>query len=268
MSTPSIGQLFDLSGKVALVTGGSRGIGYAIAERLAEAGAAVMISSVSPDGAERAAAQLCEAGWQAAGVQADAGRVEDAQGSVRATVERFGRIDILVNNAGIFPVSPLGQTTEELWDRVFDTNLKSAFFATQAAAQQMSAQGAGGRIINIGSVDSFRPTYALAHYSSSKGGMLMLTKSLALELGALGITVNMIAPGMVQTDGMDVASSEFGALFGINGAESQAAFIQRIPLRRAGQPVDIGNAALFLASGLSDYITGSVIGVDGGVLLS
>jgi 2-deoxy-D-gluconate 3-dehydrogenase len=268
MSNPSIGQLFDLSGKVALVTGGSRGIGYGIAARLAEAGAAVMISSVSPDGAELAAAQLRDAGYVAAGVQADAASVEDAVGSVHATVERFGRIDILVNNAGIFPVSPFQQTSEALWDRVLDTNLKGAFFATQAAVQYMTAQGQGGRIINIGSVDSIRPTYAMGHYDASKGGMLMLTKSMALELGPLGITVNMIAPGMVATDGMDTSAQDFGSIFGIDGKESQEIYIQRVPLRRSGQPDDIGKVAVFMAGSGSDYMTGSVIAVDGGLLLA
>lgn len=266
MAHPSIGQLFDLSGKVALVTGGARGIGYGIAQRLAEAGAAVMLSSVSPEGAARAAAQLVEQGWQATGLQADAARVEDVQGSVHATVEHFGRLDILVNNAGIFPVSPLAQTTEELWDRVIDTNLKGAFFATQAAAAQMIAQGQGGRIINIGSVDGFRPTYAMAHYSTSKAGMRLLTQSTAQQLGPHQINVNLIAPGFILTDGGDVAATEFAALFGLQGQDTQTAFIESLPLRRAGVPDDVGRVALFLASSAADFITGTTITVDGGQL--
>lgn len=266
MSQPSISQLFDLSGKVALVTGGARGIGYGIAQRLAEAGAAVMLSSVSNEGAAQAAARLVEQGWQAAGVQADAARVEDVQGSIHATVERFGRLDILVNNVGVFPVSPLTQTTEELWDRVLDINLKGAFFATQAAAQQMIAQGQGGRIINIGSVDGFRPTYAMTPYSASKAGMRLLTQSSALQLGPHQINVNLIAPGFIHTDGGEAVTNEFAALFGLQGQDTLGAYIEGLPLRRAGVPDDVARAALFLASSAADFITGTTIAVDGGQL--
>ena len=267
MSTPSIDQLFDLSGKVALVTGGSRGIGYGIAARLAEAGAAVMISSVSPEAAEQAAANLSAAGYAAAGVQCDIRSVEDAVGSVRATVERFGRIDILVNNAGVFPFSLLHKTDEDIWDRVFDTNLKGAFFATQAAVQYMTAQGQGGRIINIASVGSAKPTYGYAHYDASKGGMLMLTKSMALELGPLGITVNVIQPGVVLTDGVMRAAAQSQGEYEAGTGNSMGSFVERLPLRRIGQPDDIGKVALFLASRAADYMTGSVIAVDGGLLM-
>lgn len=267
MSSPSIDQLFDLSGKVALVTGGSRGIGYSIAERLAEAGAAVMITSVTSDGATEAAAKLSATGLQAAGVQADVSTVEGAQGSVKATVERWGRLDILVNNAGIFPFSLIQQITEANWDQVVDTNLKGTFFTTQAAVQQMTAQGQGGRIINIASVGSTKPTFGFAHYDTSKGGMLMLTKSTALELGPLGITVNAIQPGVVVTEGVMRLAATSPGEYTANTGRSMQTMLEQLPLRRIGQPDDIGKVALFLASRAADYVTGSVIAVDGGLLL-
>jgi 2-deoxy-D-gluconate 3-dehydrogenase len=258
--TATIGQFFDLQGKAAIVTGGAMGIGAAIAERLAEAGAAVLIADVNEEAARRAATRIGETGGQAVAFRADMSQVGDIQAMVAAAVERFGRLDVLVNNAGIFPFTPALEMTEEQWDRVLDVNLKGAFFAAQAAARAMTA---GGRIVNIASIDGLHPTGYLAHYDASKGGMVMLTRSLALELGPRGIAVNAIAPGSINTPGAATTAALSG-----NSAIAMEGFLKRIPLGRVGEPDDIAKVALFLASGAADYITGELIVVDGGYLLS
>jgi NAD(P)-dependent dehydrogenase (short-subunit alcohol dehydrogenase family) len=181
-------------------------------------------------------------------------------------------VDILVNNAGVFPFAPVLEVTEALWDRVLNVNLRGAFFCAQAAARQMAQAGRGGRIINIASIDALHPTGALTHYDTSKGGMVMMTKSLAKELGPYGITVNAIAPGSIATPGAAAATASASAASTANlddgGEDLMAAFLARIPLGRVGQPDDIATAALFLASDAASYITGSLLVVDGGYLLS
>jgi 2-deoxy-D-gluconate 3-dehydrogenase len=258
--TATIGQLFDLQGKAAIVTGGAMGIGAAIGERLAEAGAAVLIADVNEEAARKTAARIGETGGQAVAFRADMRQVGDIRAMVAAAVERFGRLDVLVNNAGIFPFTPALEMTEEQWDRVLDVNLKGAFFAAQAAARALTA---GGRIVNIASIDGLHPTGYLAHYDASKGGMVMLTRSLALELGSRGIAVNAIAPGSINTPGAATTAALSG-----NSAIAMEGFLKRIPLGRVGEPDDIAKVALFLASGAADYITGELIVVDGGYLLS
>src|SRR5690242_19796155 len=258
--TTTIGQLFDLHGKAAIVTGGAMGIGAAITTRLAEAGAAVLIADVNEEEARRTAARIGETGSQVVAFRANMSQVGDIRAMVAATVERFGRLDVLVNNAGIFPFTPALEMTEEQWDRVLDVNLKGAFFAAQAAAKAMTA---GGRIVNIASIDALHPTGYLAHYDASKGGLVMLTRSLALELGPRGIAVNAIAPGSINTPGAATTAALSG-----NSAIAMEGFLKRIPLGRVGEPDEIAKVALFLASGAADYITGELIVVDGGYLLS
>ena len=253
----SIAQLFDLKGKVALVTGAAMGIGQGIAFRLSEAGAAVMIADISLQAAEETVSQIRARGGKAEAIKADVSSVADATRTVQETMQVFGRLDILVNNAGIFPFAPALELTEALWDNVLDINLKGLFFYTQAAAREMINEGHAGKIINIASIDAFHPTSNLVHYDSSKGGVVMLTKSLALELGPQNITINAIAPGGIQTPGASSPSTS---------EEVIQAFAARIPLRRMGVPDDIARVALFLASGASDYMTGSVVVVDGGFL--
>ena len=250
-------DLFDLNGNVAIVTGGAMGIGQGIALRLAEAGASVMITDVNLQAAQATVAQIRDKGGKAEATKADAANVADAKRAIEETVRAFGRLDILVNNAGIYPFAPALEVTEALWDKVLDINLKGVFFTAQAAAQEMLREGHGGKIVNIASIDALHPTGMLVHYDASKGGVVMVTKALALEFGPQHILVNAIAPGAIQTPGASSpASSE----------EMMQAFTARIPLRRMGAPDDIAKVVLFLASAASDYMTGSVIVVDGGFL--
>jgi 2-deoxy-D-gluconate 3-dehydrogenase len=268
MQSPSITTIFDLHGKTAIVTGGAMGIGQAIATRLAEAGAAVMITDIALDGAEQTAAGIRDNGGKAQAIRADAGSVADATAVVEATVQAFGSVDCLVNNAGIFPFSPALETTEALWDKVLDINLKGPFFYAQAVARQMIAAQHGGTIINIASIDALHPTGHLAHYDASKGGMVMLTKALAQEFGAYQIRVNAIAPGGIATPGAAALNPAATTMTSEQRDALTQAFLARIPLGRMGVPNDIANVALFLASEAASYLTGSLLVVDGGYLLS
>lgn len=263
MTNMPITQLFDLTGKGAIVTGAGMGIGQGIALRLAEAGASVLVVDINPEAAAETVRQILAKDGIAFAIQADAAKPADAERVALEAVNRFGRLDILVNNAGIFPFSPALQTTEALWDKVLDVNLKGVFFYTQAAAKRMVAAGQGGRIVNIASIDALHPTGNLVHYDASKGGVVMATKSLALEFGQYGITVNAIAPGAINTPGASAGTA------GVEVTEELLkSFLVRIPLGRQGVPDDIAKAALFLSSEAAAYITGSLLVVDGGYLLS
>lgn len=262
---PPIAQLFDLRGKTAIVTGAALGIGQAIAQRLAEAGATVVIADVNIEAAQATAAAIVERGGQALALRADASSVADAQATVRQAAERFGHLDILVNNAGIFPFAPVLELTEAQWDRVLDLNLKGAFFFAQAAARQMVAQGNGGAIVNVASVDGLHPTGYLAHYDASKAGLIMVTKSLAKEIGPHAIRVNAIAPGGIQTPGVAAAAASVPQQE--LGGEQATDAMAHIPLGRIGQPDEIATVALFLASPAASYMTGSLVVADGGYLL-
>ncbi|MFO1470880.1 MAG: SDR family oxidoreductase [Turneriella sp.] len=266
-----LNKLFDLSGKVALVTGGAMGIGFAIVERLAEAGAAVLISDIDGKAGEAAAAQMTGKGYKAAFIKTDAGKVSEIVHAVAEAKVRFGGLNILVNNAGIFPMSPVMNTTEELWDKVMAINLKGPFFFAQHAAKLMMENGQPGKIINIASIDAIHPTGNLVHYDASKGGVLMMTKSLALELAPHNITVNAIAPGGITTPGVAKISEGMLKASGLSPeafAEMMKGFGARIPMGRQGDPDDIAAPVLFLVSDASRYITGETIVVDGGYLLS
>jgi 2-deoxy-D-gluconate 3-dehydrogenase len=175
-----------------------------------------------------------------------------------------GTLDVLVNNAGIYPFAPVLGMTEADWDKVIDVNLKGTFLCAQAAAKQMVAQGTGGVIVNIASIDAYHPSsVGLAHYDASKGGVVMFTRNLALELGPHGIRVMAIAPGGIATEG-----TRANMVPGVDIEALMKGFLARIPLGRMGVPDDIGRVALFLASDAAAYMTGSTVFVDGGVLLS
>ncbi|ACB77087.1 SDR family NAD(P)-dependent oxidoreductase [Opitutus terrae] len=252
MSTHTKPKLF---GKVALVTGASKGIGASIALHLGEAGAAVVVNYTSSrEGAERVAGQITQHGGRAVAVQADVSKRADIDRLFAETIAAFGRLDILVNNAGVYDFAPLGQITEAHFHRHFDVNVLGLLLATQKAVDHFDEHG--GVIINVGSIVS---TFALANgsgYSATKAAVDAITRSLAKELGARRIRVNSLNPGAVDTEG-----SRAG---GIIGSDFEKQIIQDTPLGRTGQPDDIGRVAVFLASGDSGWITGETIAVAGG----
>jgi len=271
MTSKSILQLFDLQGKTALVTGGAMGIGKAIVKRLSEAGAAVVIADINPEQGNATKVEMKSKDRKVEFILANASKLADIEKAVNFAADTFGSLDILVNNAGIFPFSPAITLTEELWDKVLDINLKGAFFFAQKSANKMISGGNGGRIINIASIDAFHPTGNLVHYDASKGGMVMMTKSLALELAKNNINVNAIGPGSIQTPGAQQGTAAMVEAAGLKPeqlVEMGKAFTARIPLGRAGDADDIASVVLFLASDASRYITGETIVVDGGYLLS
>jgi len=267
MEHQPITELFDLSGKGAIVTGGAVGIGKSIALRLAEAGAGVTIADMNLDVAVQTVEEIRRSGGKAKAVKTDVNNVTDAKKAVQKTVEAFGRLDILVNNAAVYPPSLILDMSQEIWDKVLDTNLRGVFITSQAAAREMIDKGHGGKVINIASVEGLHPAPYLGHYDSSKGGVIMLTKAMALEWAPHGILVNTIAPGGIETPGLDDLLSHFTSPDG-DVAETKQYHVSRTPLGRMGEPDDIARVALFLASGAAAYMTGSLLVVDGGFLLS
>jgi 2-deoxy-D-gluconate 3-dehydrogenase len=268
MSKGKVERLFDLSGKNAIVTGGAVGIGKGIASWLADAGASVMLTDIDMDAANRAVEEIRAEGGTVEAIRADAGNPADAKKVVAATVDAFGGLDVLVNNAGVYPMSPFLSTTEELWDKVMNINLKGVFFYSQAAAQAMVAAERGGKIINVCSIDALRPTGMIAHYNASKGGVLMLTKAMALELAPMKIQVNAVAPGGIMTPGTDETRKTITDDFGLSSEAVLADFLKRVPVGRTGEADDIAKVVLFLASGASDYMCGEMVVVDVGHLLA
>lgn len=260
-----LSTLLDLSGKVAVVTGGGQGIGEAIALRLAEAGAAVVLSDIKSVNAQRTAAKITSAGGRATPLKADVSCVADTQLTVDTAVRTYGRLDILVNNAALIGPAAVLDVDEKLWDSVIDIDLKGVFFQAQAAARQM-IKNDGGKIINIASVDALLPVGGLAPYDSAKGGVAMLTKSLAKELGKHKITVNAVAPGGVNTPGANEAAPAIMGVLGISAKDMAASPIRSV-LGRFAEPDDIAKVVYFLSTGLSDYMTGAFVTVDGGYLL-
>ncbi len=269
--SPTISELINLSKKVAIVTGGALGIGQAICFRLAEAGAAVMVVDINLDAAKETVSKIVEHGGKAKAISADASSPAGADKVIKETIDEFGSIDILVNNAGIYPMSPMFDTTEEMWDKVLGLNLTGVFFYTQKVAKAIADLEKGGKIINLASIDGFHPTGNLVHYDASKGGVIMMTKALALELAPYKITVNAVAPGGISTPGADAISEPSRKQMesqGMTGEQIMQAFVARIPLGRMGIPDDIAKVILFLASDLSGYMTGTTVIADGGYLLS
>lgn len=250
--------MFDLTGKKALVTGSSRGIGQGIALCLAKQGADVIINYHSKaQEAEVVVASVKALGRDSFAVQADVSDIESIKKMFEEVKSHWGKLDIFVNNAGILQFKPFEQVTLQDWDQMINTNLRSQYFCTQQAVGLM---GQGGRIINIASISSGGVGIAfsqISHYTTSKGGVVGMTEALALELGPKGINVNAIAPGGIETDmGKQSLADE----------KVKQALISQIPKGRMGKPEDIGAAAAFLASAEADYITGVVLYVDGGWL--
>lgn len=268
LEPPTLAELLDLHGRTAIVTGGAMGIGRGIVERLAEAGASVVIADADLEAAEATAGELAERHRSVLALYADVGDPDDAHRLVADAIGWRGRVDVLVNNAGIFPSKPVLDMVPDDFDRVIRTNLRGVFLCSREAALRMRGQGSGGRIINVTSVDALHPSaVGLAHYDASKHGVWGFTKNLAIELAPHGIWVNAIAPGAVATPGV-AARQTSGAAGSVDPQAMLEAFLAKIPMRRMGAPDDIARAALFLASDLASYITGAQIVVDGGVLLS
>ncbi|MCL5676228.1 MAG: SDR family oxidoreductase [Patescibacteria group bacterium] len=262
-------KLLDLTGKAAIVTGGCQGIGYGISQRLAEAGAKVVMADRDEQAGEKAALELSQNGREVKQVRCDVSIESDVKNLVEETVGAFGGVDILVNNAGIFPSIPLSQMSEADFEKVINVNLKGVFLCTKYVSQQMIKQGRGGKIINITSIDALHPsTIGLAHYDASKHGAWGFTKNVAIELAPHKIWVNAIAPGGVITPGVMKMQQGAPAPQGVDMKKLMEAFLNKIPMHRMGEPDDIGKVALFLASDMSSYMTGAQIVVDGGALLS
>jgi 2-dehydro-3-deoxy-D-gluconate 5-dehydrogenase len=267
MTDQTILDAFRLNGKSALVTGGGRGIGEAICIRLAETGAAVAVADLDEAAAGRTAHRIQRAGGRSVAIQLDVADPVACTQAVAETESSLGELAILVNNAGIFPFSPATTTTPELWNRVLGVNLNGAFYLAQATAKLLIAQHRDGSVVNIASVDAVRPTGNLAHYDASKGGLVMLTRALALEFAPHRIRVNAVAPGAIDTPGAK-ASMSAGVPAGVNPADLLKAFLARIPLGRMGSPDDIAGAVVFLAGGAAAYVTGALLVVDGGYLVA
>ncbi len=246
----------SLENRVALVTGGSRGIGRAVALELAARGAAVVVNyHKSPDAAGEVVQQIQAAGGKAAAFQADVSDYKQAEALVKFAVETFGDLSILVNNAGITRDQLIMMMPEADWDAVIDTNLKSTFNCSKAAVKHMMRKRYG-RIVSIASVAGQMGNPGQTNYSASKAGQIGFTKALAREVAARNVTVNAVAPGFVDTEILDAMSPE-----------TLAAALKLVPLGRKGQPEEIAHAVAFLASDQAAYITGQVLGVDGGMAM-
>ena len=250
----------SLAGKVALITGGSRGIGAAIALGFAEHGADVVVTSRKLDDLEIVAGKIRNLSRRALAVPSHIGRMDDVKSLVARVNSEFGRIDILVNNAGGNPVlASFLETEERLWDSVMNLNLKGLFFLSQAAAKIMKEHG-GGKIINVSSIRALKPAINQGVYDISKAGVVMATKVMARELAEYNIRVNALLPGQVHTRSGD---AYFEAVPG-----SEAEIIKRTPLNRIAQPEEMVGAAIFMASDASSFMTGETICIHGGLLLT
>jgi len=240
-----------LENKVSIVTGARRGIGKGIALALAKEGCNVVVSDIDQKDCEIVAKEISQMGVKAIAVKCDVSNKKEVEHLFEETVKEFGKLDILVNNAGIFPFVPFLEMKEEDWDKVLDVNLKSIFLCSKEAIKLMKQ---GGKIVNISSIAAFVGFEGLAHYCASKGGINSMIRVLALEFAKNKINVNAIAPGAINTPGASEVSNE----------EVKKQMLTSIPWQRMGEPEDIANAVVFLASDKADYITGQTIIVDGG----
>lgn len=245
----------ELLGKVALVTGGGQGIGRAVVLTLARNGADVAISDINAETAETTAKEIRGIGRRALVIEADVSQFEDGERMIRETVETLGRIDILINNAGITRDKLMLRMSEEDWDMVLNVNLKGAFNCTRSAVRYMARQK-GGRIVNIASVVGLMGNAGQANYAASKAGLIGFTKTVGREFASRGITVNAVAPGYIDTP-MTQALPE----------KAKEELRRLIPMDRLGTPGDVANAVLFFVSSASDYVTGQVLQVNGGLYM-
>lgn len=247
--------MIDLSKKNALVTGAGRGIGKEIAMKLAHAGANVAICDIDQEAAQASAQEIQALGRKSLGTKADVSNAEDVSSLFSSVIESLGSIDILINNAGITRDGLIMRMKESDWDMVLSINLKSAYLCCKEAARPMM-KARGGKIVNIASVVGLMGNAGQANYSASKAGMIGLTKTLAREFASRSINVNAVAPGFIKTAMTDKLSEA-----------DKEKLSSQIPMQSLGQPSDVANAVLFLSSSLSDYITGQVLTVDGGLVM-
>jgi 2-dehydro-3-deoxy-D-gluconate 5-dehydrogenase len=263
MPQKSIKELFDLSGKTAIVTVGAKGIGYGIVQRFIEAGANVVISDMDDTTGEKKAKAL---GKRCAFIHTDVSNEADAKALVKKAVEQFGKLDIFVNNAGIFPTSPVLDMKLELWEKIQAVNLRGVFLCSREAGKVMAKQG-DGVIVNIASIDALHPSQVgLASYDASKHGVWGFTKNFALEMASKNVRVNAIAPGGVITEGTGMMTDD--EIKSETQGKISKQFFAHIPMKRRGVPDEIATVVLFLASDASKYMTGSIVVVDGGYLLA
>ncbi len=251
--------MFDLTGKVAIVTGARRGIGRGIALKLAEAGADVIVSDINLEDCRKVIEEIEALGRKGLAIKCDVTQKAEVEEMVRKTVEKFGKVDILVNNAGIAGTKPFLEMTEEDWDKVLDINLKGQFLCAQAAAKEMVKQKSG-RIINLASIAAGQVGVGFAqsaHYCASKGGVAAMTEAMAAEFAPLGVNVNALGPGIIET----AMTEDFLA-----DKKMRQWLLSRIPKGRFGKPEDVAAVAVFLASDEADYVTGATLFVDGGWL--
>lgn len=256
----SISKFCDLRGKVAVITGAAKGMGKAHALKLSGAGAKVVLTDIDLPGCQQVAEEIKKARGESLVVKCDASKKSDVDKVVAETLKKFQKIDILVNNAGIFPFEPFLQMPEQNFEKVIDVNLKGYFLMAQACAKEMQKnqadeKGQKGSIVNISSIAAIKGFAGLAHYCASKGGIVAMSKVIALELAPLGIRINTIDPGAIDTPGANSTKMT---------DEQRKAMLAPIPMKRQGNSEEIANAVLFLASSESSYMTGSVMVVDGG----
>lgn len=246
--------MMQIDGRIAIVTGAGQGIGRAIALRLAQAGASLVIGDLNPQTAQEVAQEIKSMGRQAVHLVADVTKVDGAQALIQKSIDAFGKLDILVNNVGYYPSAPIINISEADWDLVLAVNLKSTFLCSQAAAKYMMAQREGV-IINIASVDGKTRTTGNAHYAAAKAGVISFTRSMACEMAPHNIRVNAVSPGWIAVKATNTNS------------ERVSQILKEIPMGCLGKPEDVAEAVLFLASDSARYITGEILDVNGGLVM-